>query len=151
MDITEEILRPILLERELQLVDIEYVKEGSDWFLRVYIDKKGGVNLTECSDVSTILSEKLDEIDPIKGNYYLEVSSPGAERPLKTEQDFIDHIDKNVFISLYAPIDGNKEYEGILKEFKDNTATIEYKVKSLKKQVVIPYDKIAKARLAVVF
>ncbi len=146
-----ELIQPILSKRNLELVDIEYVKESSDWFLRVYLDKAGGIDLTECSLVSELLSEELDKQDLIKGAYYLEVSSPGAERPLKNEEDFRNHIEHNVYVTLYAPIDGEKEYEGILKSFEDNNIVIEYKVKTRVKQVSIPYKKIAKARLAVTF
>ncbi len=78
---TEELLRPILEPKKLELVDVEYVKEGKNWFLRVYIDKPGGVDITECGEVSEELSEKLDSTDPIKEAYFLEVSSPGVERP----------------------------------------------------------------------
>lgn len=147
--LTEELVLPIVKEKDLELVNIEYVKEGPNWFLRVYIDKEGGVDITECGDVSEALSEKLDEEDPIKGNYFLEVSSPGVERPLKSKEDFAKNIDKNVLVNLYAPLDGEKEFEGILKKFTDDIVTIEYKVKTRTKQVEIPYKQIAKARLAV--
>lgn len=143
------LLEPILEEQELTLFDIEYVKEGQDMFLRVYIDKDGGVDLTDCSYVSERLSDKLDEADPIKANYMLEVSSPGAERPLKTKEDFKRYINENINVSLYLHIDGAKEYEGMLLSFEDDIVTIEYKFKHTTKQVELPYDKIAKARLAV--
>lgn len=151
IDITEGFLQPILDEKGLELVDIEYVKEGSNWFLRVYIDKEGGVDITECGDVSELLSEKLDEADPIKEAYFLEVSSPGVERPLKTRTDFENNLNKNVFIRLYEPIDGEKTYEGILQSFTDDVITIAYKVKTRNQQVTIPFEKVAKARLAVAF
>lgn len=144
-----ELLEPILLEHNLTLFDIEYVKEGNDMFLRVYIDKDGGVDLVDCSNVSEQLSEKLDDEDPIRAAYMLEVSSPGAERPLKTAEDFKKHIDENIYVSLYVHIDGEKEYEGKLMSFTNDVATIEYKFKHTKKQVEIPFNKIAKARLAV--
>src|SRR5699024_5815176 len=86
----EELLQPIIDKEQLELVDIEYVKEGRDWFLRVYIDKVDGVTIDECEYVSKLLSDKLDEVDLIPGHYYLEVSSPGVERPLKTKEDFIN-------------------------------------------------------------
>lgn len=146
----ERLLQPILSERELSLFDLEFVRQGKDNFLRVYIDKPGGVDLDECSIVSEKLSEKLDEEDFIKGSYYLEVSSPGAERPLKTKQDMIDNIGANVFVSLYVHIDGDNQYEGKLISVEDDIVTIEYKYKHTTKQVQIPYDKIAKARLAVI-
>lgn len=148
---TEQLVTPILTENGLELVDIEYVKEGKNWFLRVYIDKPGGVDISECSMVSEQLSEKLDASDPIKGAYFLEVSSPGAERPLKTKKDIQNSVNKNVYVTLYEAIDGEKAYEGLLKSFEDDVLTIEYKVKTAKKLVDIPYEKVAKARLAVMF
>lgn len=149
--ITEDLVMPILEKKNLELVDVEYVKEGKNWFLRVFIDKDGGVDITECGEVSEQLSQKLDDADPIKEAYFLEVSSPGVERPLKTKEDFASNIEKNVFIKLYEPIDGEKQYEGILKSFTNDIATVEIKIKTRTKQVEIPYEKIAKARLAVVF
>lgn len=146
---TEELVQPILQEKELELVDVEYVKEGPNWFLRVYIDSESGVDIADCGTVSEQLSEKLDKADPVEVAYYLEVSSPGVEHPLKSKDDFAKNVNNNVFVKLYEPIDGQKEYEGILKEFTDNVATIEYKVKTRKKLVEIPFNKIAKARLAV--
>ncbi|HLQ97925.1 MAG TPA: ribosome maturation factor RimP [Candidatus Dormibacteraeota bacterium] len=147
---TEKLVLPILEAENFKLVDIEYVKEGQDWFLRVFIDKEGGITIDECGMVSGLLSDKLDEVDIIPGNYFLEVSSPGVERPLKKVEDFIENINKNIYVSLYAQIDGEKEYEGILVSFSDHIATIKYKFKTQYKEVQIPYDKIAKARLAVV-
>lgn len=88
IEITTELVNPILEEKNLELVDIEYVKEGKNWFLRVYIDKEGGIDIVECGEVSEQLSEKLDKADPIKEAYFLEVSSPGVEKPLKTLDDF---------------------------------------------------------------
>lgn len=148
---TEELIVPILEEKELELVDIEYVKEGPNWFLRVYIDKENGLDISDCGEVSEQLSQKLDETNPIKEAYYLEVSSPGAERPLKKEADFTNNVNKNVYVTLYEPLNGEKAYEGKLLSFIDNIATIEYFVKGRKKHIEIPYKKIAKARLAIVF
>lgn len=146
---TENLLQPILKEKNLELVDVEYVKEGKNWFLRVYIDKEGGIDIAECGEVSEQLSEKLDETDPIQEAYFLEVSSPGVERPLKSENDFEKSINKNVYVKLYEPIDSEKEYEGLLLGFSSHTARIEYKIKTRKKVVEIPFNKIAKARIAV--
>lgn len=151
VSLTEELVTPILEEKNLELVDIEYVKEGKNWFLRVYIDKEGGIDIMECGEVSELLSDKLDESDPITEAYFLEVSSPGVERPLKNKEDFDSSIGKNIFVKLYEPIDGNKEYEGTLQSFDGEIVTMEYKVKTRKKQVEIPYNKIAKARIAVTF
>ena len=150
-EVVEELVTPILNENELELVDIEYVKEGKNWFLRVYIDKDSGIDIEECGIVSERLSEKLDAIDPIPHNYFLEVSSPGAERPLKKEKDYQKAIGKNVFIKTYEPIDGEKAFEGVLTDYNGETVTVDVKIKTRKKTVVIPFDKIASARLAVTF
>ncbi|WML43739.1 ribosome maturation factor RimP [Neobacillus sp. PS3-40] len=150
-EVVEGLTAPILTELGLELVEVEYVKEGKNWFLRVYIDKELGVDIEDCGVVSEKLSEKLDELDPIPHNYFLEVSSPGAERPLKKEKDFEKAIGKNVFVKTYEPIDGEKAFEGTLLNFEGNTVTIEVKIKTRKKIVVIPYEKVANARLAVSF
>lgn len=145
----EEFIEPILKERNVTLHDIEFVKEGNQTFLRIYIDKEEGIDLTECGIVSELISDVLDKENPIKHSYFLEVSSPGAEKPLKTIQDYKDNINKNIFVTLYVHIDGEKEYEGILIEVAEDIITIEYIFKMRKKQVRIPFDKIAKGRLAV--
>ncbi|MCE4048274.1 MULTISPECIES: ribosome maturation factor RimP [Bacillaceae] len=149
--IVEEMVNPILEDLNLELVDIEYVKEGPNYFLRVFIDKDNGVDIDECAAVSEKLSEKLDELDPIPENYFLEVSSPGAERPLKKDKDFQKAIGKNVHIKTYEPIDNEKTFEGILTGFDGNVVTVEVKIKTRKKTIEIPYEKVAKARLAVSF
>ncbi|PLS16713.1 ribosome maturation factor RimP [Bacillus sp. M6-12] len=150
-EIVEELVTPVLDELGLELVEVEYVKEGKNWFLRVFIDKDSGVDIEECGIVSERLSEKLDELDPIPQNYFLEVSSPGAERPLKKDKDFQKAIGKNVFIKTYEPIDGEKEFEGVLSSFDGSEVTVEVRIKTRKKTIVIPYEKVAKARLAVTF
>lgn len=150
-ELVEEMVAPILEELHLELVDVEYVKEGPNWFLRVSIDKETGVDIDECAAVSEKLSEKLDEVDPITENYFLEVSSPGAERPLKKDKDFERAIGKNVFIKTYEPIDNEKAFEGMLTSFDGTSLSVEIKIKTRKKIVVIPYEKVAKARLAVTF
>ncbi|MBB6443879.1 ribosome maturation factor RimP [Bacillus benzoevorans] len=150
-EIVSQLASPIIEDLGLELVDIEYVKEGRDWFLRVFIDKEGGVDIEECGSVSERLSEKLDEADPIEHNYFLEVSSPGAERPLKKPADIEKAIGKNVYMKTYEPIDGEKAFEGILTAFDGENVTLEIKVKTRKKIINIPYEKIAKARLAVTF
>jgi ribosome maturation factor RimP len=150
-EVVEELAAPIFQELGLELVKIEYVKEGKSWFLRVYIDKDTGVDIEDCGIVSERLSEKLDEVDPIPHNYFLEVSSPGAERPLKKDKDFEKAIGKNVFIKTYEPLDGEKGFEGTLLAFDGQTVTIEVKIKTRKKTIEIPYEKVANARLAVTF
>jgi ribosome maturation factor RimP len=136
---------------ELELVDIEYAKEGKHWFLRLYIDKPGGVDIEECGIVSERLGKKLDEADPIAHQYFLEVSSPGAERPLKKESDFANAVGKQVYVKTYEPIDGEKEFEGKLTAFNGESLHVEVKIKTRTKTFEIPMNKVAKARLAVVF
>ncbi len=150
-EIVEELLTDILEQEQLELVDIEYVKEGKSWFLRVFIDKENGVDIDDCGLVSEKLGEKLDAVDPIQQNYFLEVSSPGAERPLKKQQDFIRAIGKHVNIKTYEPIDGSKEFEGTLLSYDEKEITLSIKIKTRTKEITIPTEKIAKARLAIIF
>ncbi|MBM7579895.1 ribosome maturation factor RimP [Jeotgalibacillus terrae] len=150
-ELTEELVNPILEDMNLELVDVEFVKEGSNWFLRVFIDKEPGVDIEECGIVSERLSEKLDELDPIQQNYFLEVSSPGAERPLKKEKDFHNAIGKHVYVKTYEPIEGMKEIEGVLDKYDGESLTINVTIKTRKKEVTVPKEKVAKARLAVTF
>ncbi|MFC4320144.1 ribosome maturation factor RimP [Litchfieldia salsa] len=150
-EVVEEMVQPILEPLNLELVDVEYVKEGKEWFLRVFIDSETGVDIEDCGTVSEKLSEKLDETDPIPYNYFLEVSSPGAERPLKKDKDFEKAIGKQVYVKTYEPIDGEKEFEGELTEFDGKAIKIAIMIKTRKKTVEIPYEKVASARLAVTF
>ena len=122
---TEEILNPIVEEYGFELVDVEYVKEGSTWYLRAYIDKPGGINIDDCETVSRRLSDILDEKDYIDEAYILEVSSPGLGRPLKKEKDYKRSLGEEVEIRTYRMIDRQKEFTGILKEYDEKTVTIE--------------------------
>lgn len=143
----EDMLKDFLDEQHFELVDVEYVKEGSNWFLRVYVDKDGGIDIDDCGRVSEYLSAKLDEKDPIPQAYFLEVSSPGAERPLKKPQDYVKAVGQHVFVTTYEPIGGKKEFEGVLEAFDGETLTVQ----SGKKASEIPLSKVASARLAIVF
>lgn len=143
----EEMVQPYLDEHGFELVDVEYVKEGSNWFLRVFVDKEGGIDIDDCGLVSEYLSQKLDENDPIPTAYFLEVSSPGAERPLKKKEDVAKSVGKDVFVTVYEAVDGMKEFEGRLESF-DNEELV---IKAGKKQHVIPYARVASARLAIIF
>ncbi|ULL17299.1 ribosome maturation factor RimP [Paenibacillus sp. H1-7] len=145
--VVESLLQPFLDENHFELVDVEYVKEGSNWFLRVYVDKEGGIDIDDCGRISEFLSEKLDEKDPIPTAYFLEVSSPGAERPLKKVQDYYKAVGQHVFVTTYEPINGLKEFEGKLVSFDEQTVAVEVG----KKTHEIPYNKVASARLAIVF
>lgn len=131
-----------------ELVDIEYIKEFGSYFLRVYIDKVGGVSTDDCEKMSEKLSAFLDEKDPIKEAYYLEVSSPGLDRPLKTDKDLKRNLNKDVEIKLYKPIDNKKNYEGSLVDFNDNEINID---DSQGKRVSLPRELISVVRLAIKF
>ena len=120
-----ELVTPIIEENNFELVDVEYVKEGADYYLRVYADKDGGINIDDCVFISRALEAKLDESDRIKDAYILEVSSPGLTRPLKKEKDFKRRIGKLVDIKLYKAQQGRKELSGILKEYTETTITID--------------------------
>lgn len=148
-----ELVTPILEENTFELVDIEYVKEGRDWFLRVFIDKSGGIDINECVLVSEQLSDILDSLDPdpIPHAYFLEVSSPGAERPLKKEEDYLNAVNEYINVSLYQAIDGEKQYQGFLKEVTEETLTLLVKIKTREKIMSFDRKNIAKARLAIQF
>ncbi|MGG4146192.1 ribosome maturation factor RimP [Paenibacillus algorifonticola] len=145
--VVEEMVTPFLSENGFELVDIEYVKEGSNFFLRVSVDKEGGIDIDECGRISEFLSEQLDKNDPVTDAYFLEVSSPGAERPLKKAEDVRKAVGKYVYITTYEPINASKEFEGDLISFDGE----ELVVKVGKKEHAIPYSKVAGARLAIVF
>lgn len=112
-DIITELAQPIVDALSFELVDVEFIKEGANWYLRVYIDKIGGIIIEDCQAVSEQLSDKLDETDPIKQSYILEVSSPG-ERPLKKDRDFERFKGEAVEVKLYQPLNGKKIFEGEL-------------------------------------
>ena len=122
---TEKFLLPLLEKQEFELVDVEYVKEAGNWYLRAYIDKEGGITVDDCESVSRTLSDWLDEEDFIEDSYTLEVSSPGLGRPLKKEKDLKRSLGEEVEVRLYKPRDGQKEYTGILKAYDKDTVTIE--------------------------
>lgn len=129
---TEEILLPIIERNGFELVDVEYVKEGGNWYLRAYIDKPGGINVDDCEMVSRELSDILDEKDFIDEAYILEVSSPGLGRPLKKEKDFKRSLGQEVEIRTYRMVDRKKEFTGILEDYDKDTVTIEMEDGSLK-------------------
>ncbi|WP_047769138.1 ribosome maturation factor RimP [Limosilactobacillus panis] len=149
----KDLVTPILDEHDFYLYDIEFVKECKSWYLRVYIDKDGGITLEDCATVSDQLSEALDNVDPdpIPQAYFLEVSSPGAERPLKDEDDYKRAINQYIHVSLYQQINGQKVYEGTLTKLSDKELTLDYLDKTRHRQIVIDRSKVAKARLAIKF
>lgn len=121
---TEELLWPIVEENGVEIYDVEYVKEGSDRYLRVYIDKPEGVDIQDCENVSRALSDRLDEEDYVEDAYILEVSSPGLGRALKKDKHLQRSLGEQVEIRLYRPQEGRKEFAGVLKEFDEKTVTI---------------------------
>ena len=122
----EELVLPLVEANNFELVDVEYVKEAGTWYLRVYIDKEGGIFINDCELVSRALSEILDKDDPIEDAYILEVSSPGLGRPLKKEKDFKRSMGEQVDIKLYRAIDRQKDFTGALSAYDDETVTIQY-------------------------
>ncbi|GKV55553.1 ribosome maturation factor RimP [Sporosarcina sp. NCCP-2222] len=148
----EQLVKPIVEDFNLELIDVEFVKEGKDWFLRVYIDTpEGNIDIEQCALVSERLSEELDRTDPIPQNYFLEVSSPGAERPLKKEEDFQRAVGQYVFVKTYEPVNGMKEFEGYLLSYTPEKVEIQMRIKTRKVTVEIEKEKIAFARLAIDF
>ena len=121
---TEELLDPIARDHGVEIYDVEYVKEGSDWYLRAYIDKEEGVSIQDCEDVSRALSDALDEADFIPDAYILEVSSPGLGRMLKKDKHLAKSIGEEVEIKLFEPMEKCKEFTGILEGFDEKQITI---------------------------
>lgn len=149
-----KMVQPLAQARGDEVVDVEYVKEKGQNYLRIYVDRRpGGIDIEEIADLSDIVSEKLDELepDPFPDPYVLELSSPGLERPIKTSQDWEHALGSYIHVGLYKKIDGNKAFEGFLKDLTDDELTLEVKVKTRKKEVKIPRDIVANARFAIEF
>ena len=121
---TEQLIQPLIDANNFELVDVEFVKEGSDWYLRVYIDKDGGITVDDCELISRAFNEILDREDYISEQYIFEVSSPGLMRPLKKEKDYVRNMGKEIEIRTYRAIDRCKEFTGILKAYDDTSVTI---------------------------
>jgi ribosome maturation factor RimP len=122
---TEKLIMPIVEANNVELFDVDYIKEGQDWYLRVYIDKEGGVTIDDCQAVSRAFNEILDKENYITDQYIFEVSSPGLTRPLKKEKDYAKSIGKLIDIKLYKAVESLKEYTGVLKEYDKDNITIE--------------------------
>lgn len=148
---TRELVEPILASKELTLYDIEYVKEGRDYFLRIYIDSPKGIDLDTCVDVSEAVSLVMDEKDFIEDVYFLEVSSPGAERPLRSLEDMEAAVGEHVYVKVREAVNGIQAFQGDLTDVTDGVITIHYLDKTRKKIVSFPYSNVKKARLAVKF
>lgn len=141
-----DMVSPIIEQNNLELVDVEYVKEGSDYYLRIYADKEGGITIGDLEIVNRAMSDLLDEDDFIKDAYILEVSSPGLTRPLKKEKDFARSIGKLVEIRTFKKIGSYKEFEGELLAYDDQSVTIGID----DEQIIIPRADISMIRLAFV-
>lgn len=146
------LLEPIVQERGVELVDLEFVKEGANWYLRAYIDKEGGIDIEDCRWVSRALEEKLDETDPIEQAYILEVSSPGIDRPLKKDSDFEKYKGRIIDVKLYKPFEGSKQFQGVLLSLEDGVISIETSAEDEENKVYAFTQKdVASVRLAVIF
>ena len=148
---TEELLLPIVKAHHVEIYDVEYVKEGSDWYLRAYIDKEEGVNINDCEAVSRALSEELDKADFIEDAYILEVSSPGLGRQLKKDKHLEKSLLQEVQLKTYKPVNGQKEFEGILKDFDDRTITLLITSEEGNQDLVFERGDVAIIRLALDF
>lgn len=141
---TEELVQPIIAGGNYELVDVEYVREGADRYLRIYADKEGGINIDDCVEISRALEARLDEEDFIEEAYILEVSSPGLGRPLKKEKDFARSLGKNVEVKLYKAIETGKELEGELLSYTPE----EIVLRTEQTEITIARKEIARIRLA---
>lgn len=121
----EELILPIVEANHFELVDVEYVKEAGNWYLRIYIDKEGGININDCELVSRAFSDILDKEDPIEDAYVLEVSSPGLGRPLKKDKDFQRNLGEEVEVRTYKPINKQKEFVGLLDAWDKDSVTLQ--------------------------
>lgn len=147
VDLVEEMALPVVQEAGLELVDVEFVKEGGRWYLRIFIDKPGGIDIEDCRYVSERLDKLLDEKDPIPQSYALEVSSPGIERPLKKRDDYNRFAGRLANITTFVPYQGKKKFNGRIKGLRENDVVLEINGSEL----LIPLKHVASARLEVEF
>lgn len=148
----KQLIQPILNDHDVSLDDIEYVKEKNEWYLRIFIEKNNGhLDMDTCVAVSEAISEMLDQEDLIEDEYYLEVSSPGAEKPLKTLEKVQQSIGEYVYIQFKNPTQGMNEVYGTILNVEGTQIELQYMVKNIKKKCNIDYNDIAFIRLAVKF
>lgn len=145
---TEQLILPILEKNHFELVEVEYVKEGSTWYLRAYIDKEGGITVNDCEVVAREMNEILDKEDYVADSYVFEVSSPGLGRPLKKEKDYVRNMGKDIEIRTYRAINRQKEFVGTLKAYDTKTVTI---INEVGEDVVFERVDIALVRQALDF
>ena len=146
-EIVAELAAPVAAEFGCELWDTEYVREAGQWFLRLYLDKDGGVDILDCENVSRRVSDLLDEADPIEGSYIFEVSSAGAERQLKRPSDFEKFLGSPVLLKTYQNRDGRKEFPGVLKEYDGGAVVLEMS----KQELRFEKNEVAMVRLRIVF
>lgn len=154
IDLIIETIAPVIKERDDQLVDLEYVKEKSQHYLRIYVDREpNGIDIDEIADLSEMISAKLDQLDPdpLPDPYVLEVSSPGIERPIKTAADWQKAQGQYIHVGLYHKIGNQKSYEGTLVAYDETTIKLAIKVKTSRSELLIPRQAIANSRLAIEF
>ncbi len=145
--IAEELALPLAEKLGVELYDVDYKKEGSDWRLTYYIDKPGGVSLVDCEEFSRQISEVLDQADPIEQNYILTVSSPGIERKLTKPAHFQAVLGKKIEVKLFTPKEGKRQFVGILKAFEENKVVLDCDGT----EVTISLDEISAAKLVYEF
>ena len=146
-EIVWDLAAPVAEENGCELWDVEYVREAGTWFLRLYLDKEGGVDIMDCENVSRVVSDLLDEADPIEGSYTFEVSSAGAERVLKRPGDFERFMGSPVLVKLYKNKDGRKEFAGHLAGYEDGAITLTVG----KQTLTFQKDEVAMCRLRIEF
>jgi ribosome maturation factor RimP len=140
----EELIAPIVESLDYDLTDLTFEKKGQDWALVLFIDSTNGITLDDCEKVSRVVSDVLDEKDPIEQSYFLEVSSPGIDRPIKKERHYLANINKKIMIHLFAPLDGKKNISGVLKEYTSDYLILEC---DNSETIKIDNNKIAKANV----
>lgn len=138
----EELTAPVVESLGYDLTDLTFEKRGKDWYLTLFIDSEKGISLDDCEKVSREISELLDEKDPIEQSYFLEVSSPGMDRPLKKDKHFLSNLDRKIAVHLFAPLDGKKDIEGVLKAYQADELTLELETGEM---LTLELSKIAKA------
>lgn len=154
IDLVRPVVETIIDEHGDMLVDMEYVKEKGQNYLRIYVDREpNGIDIDEIAALSELVSEKLDTLnpDPLPDPYVLELSSPGAERPIQTEADWKKALNDYIHIGLYQKIEDKKVYEGTLKSYNDEEIVLEVKDKTRRKTLTIPRKLIANIRFAIEF
>ena len=152
LDKIKDLIEPLLQSHDVYLDDIEYVMEKKEWYLRVFIEKnEGHLDMDTCVAFSEALSEELDRADIIKNEYYLEVSSPGAEKPLKTLEKVQESIGEYVYILFNRPLQGMNDIYGTILNVEGKNIELQYMMKNIKKKCIISYDDIQFIRLAVQF